>query len=355
MGNKAVARFCHNVGGSLHAGIDIRRIFETESMRGSAKQRKEMTHIRERINDGDTLANSMRAAGGYFPPLLLEMIEVGERTGRLERVFFKLAEHYDQLVKIKRELLIGIAWPMIELGICVVVIGLMILIIGMVHTGPGEPGITFFGLYGLRGLAIYSAIVALIMASVVGLLFAVKTELINVAPFIRLLMQLPGIGPGIKTLAISRLTWALSMACDTEIDACKAIELSLRTTANTYYTSQIESMQLVITQGGEMTDAFQQSNRFPDDFLDALQTGEISGRISETMEHIAVEYEQKAKIFYRMLTVIAGILAFLVVAGVIFAIAISIISQYVIRHARPRPTAPAAAPGCRPALRASPR
>ena len=93
MGNKAVARFCHNVGGSLHAGIDIRRIFETESMRGSAKQRKEMTHIRERINDGDTLANSMRAAGGYFPPLLLEMIEVGERTGRRERVLLKRVEH----------------------------------------------------------------------------------------------------------------------------------------------------------------------------------------------------------------------------------------------------------------------
>jgi len=329
MGNKAVARFCHNVGSGLHAGVDIRRVFESESMRGSAKQRIEMTRIRERINQGDTLTAAMRSAGGYFPPLLVEMVEVGERTGRLERVFFKLAEHYDQLVKIKRELLIGIAWPAFELSASALVIGLMIWIIGIVHTGEGPPGITFFGLYGNRGLAIYCGIIALIVAFFAGLTFAVKIELIKIGPFIRLLMQLPGIGPGIQTLAIARLTWALAMATDTEIDPRKAIELSLRTTQNSYYTSQIESMKEVITRGGEMTDAFQQANRFPDDFLDALQTGEIAGRISETMEHIAVEYEERAKVFYRMLTVAAGMFAFFVVVAVVFAIAFSIISQYV--------------------------
>jgi len=329
IGNKALARVCHNVGGGLHAGVDIRRVFETESMRGSTRQRSEMARIRERINRGETLTTAMRGARGYFPPLLIEMVEVGERTGRLERVFFKLAEHYDQLVKMKRDFLIGIAWPMIELSISVLVIGLMILIIGMVHTGPEPPGITFFGLYGTRGLIIYSSIVAVIVASFAALIFAVKNELINIAPLIRLLMQMPGIGPGIKTLAISRMTWALAMATDTDIDPRKAIELSVRTTQNSYYTSQIESMKQVITQGGEMTDAFQQTNRYPDDFLDALQTGEIAGRISETMEIIAKEYEERAKLFYRMLTVAAGIIVFLVVAIVIFAVIFSIVSQYV--------------------------
>ena len=86
IGNKALARFCHNVGGGLHAGVDIRRVFESETMRGSARQRREMAKIRSRINGGDSLANSMRGAGGYFPPLLVEMVEVGERTGRLGKI-----------------------------------------------------------------------------------------------------------------------------------------------------------------------------------------------------------------------------------------------------------------------------
>ncbi|MDP6467086.1 MAG: type II secretion system F family protein [Pirellulaceae bacterium] len=328
IGNKALARVCHNVGGGLHAGVDIRRVLETESMRGSTRQRSEMARIRDQINGGDTLTGAMRAAGGYFPPLLIEMVEVGERTGRLERVFLKLGEHYDQLVKLKRNFLIGIAWPMIELFIAVLVIGLMIFILGMVTNGSEPPPITFFGLYGTRGLIIYSSIVAVIVAGIAGLIFAVKNELINIDPMIRLLMQVPGIGPGIKTLAISRMTWALAMATDTDIDPRKAIELSVRTTQNTYYTSQINTMQKVITRGGEMTDAFQQTNRFPDDFLDALQTGEVAGRISETMEIIAKEYEERAKLFYRMLTVAAGTLVFMVVGIVIIAMIFALFSQY---------------------------
>jgi len=328
IGHKALARVCHNVGGGLHAGVDIRRVFESESMRGSARQRVEMSKIRERINQGDTLTTAMSGGNGYFPPLLLEMVDVGERTGRLERVFFKLADHYDQRVRMKRDFLTGIAWPLIELFIAVLVIGLMILILGMIAPPNEPPAITVFGLYGTKGLLIYSGVIAAIVGVIVALIFAVKNEWVNIDPAIRMLMQIPGLGPGIKTLAMSRMTWALAMATDTDIDPCKAIELSVRTTQNSYYTAQIEFMKSVITGGGEMTAAFQQTNRYPDDFLDALQTGEIAGRISETMEILATEYEQRSKLFYRMLTVIAGVCVFIAVAIVIISLIFAIFSQY---------------------------
>lgn len=328
IGTKALTRVCHNVGTGLHAGVDIRRVFENESMRGSARQRAEMSQIRERINGGDTLTAAIKGGNGYFPTLFVEMVEVGERTGRLERVFFKLGDHYDQLVKMKRNFLIGIAWPMIELSIAILVIGLMIFILGIVAPAGQEPAITVFGLYGTKGVMIYSGIIGVIIATAAGLIFAVKNGWINPDPFIRFLMHVPGLGPGIKTLAISRMTWALAMATDTDIDASKSIELSVRTTQNSYYTSQIENMKNVISRGGEMTDAFQQTNRYPDDFLDALQTGEIAGRISETMAILAEEYEERSKLFYRLLTVAAGVIVFIAVAIVLIAMIFAIFSQY---------------------------
>ena len=49
---RQLARVCHNVGTALHAGVDIRRVWETESRRGSARQRREMTEIRDRLGSG---------------------------------------------------------------------------------------------------------------------------------------------------------------------------------------------------------------------------------------------------------------------------------------------------------------
>jgi len=113
-----------------------------------------------------------------------------------------------------------------------------------------------------------------------------------------------------------------------QLDPRKAIELSVRTTQNTFYTSQIDFMKDVIAQGGEMTDAFEQTHRYPDDFLDTLQTGEVAGRISESLEILAKEYEERSKLFFRMLTVAAGVIVFIAVAIVIIAMIFAIFSQY---------------------------
>ncbi len=328
IGAKALSRFCHNVGTSLQAGVDIRRVWETESHRGPPQQRSEMMAIRDRLDTGDTLTSAMLAAGGYFPSLVVEMVEVGERSGRLEQVFTRLGEHYDHVLKLRRAFLIGIAWPMIELTMAVLVIGLMIFILGIVHSGPEAPPITFFGLYGTRGLLIYTAIIGFIVGGFALLMFAVKKGLLNIDPLLRVLMIVPGLGQGLQTLYISRLTWSLAMASDSDIDPRKVLELAVRTTQNSYYTAHIPRMKQVITDGGQMIDAFQQPGVFPDDFLDALQTGEISGTISETMAVMARQYEERANQFYRLLTIIAGVLVFLAVAAVIIFMIFALAAQY---------------------------
>jgi type II secretory pathway component PulF len=88
----------------------------------------------------------------------------------------------------------------------------------------------------------------------------------------------------------------------------------------------------VIGRGRSIHDAFETTGVYPPDFLGALQTGEIAGQISETMLILSREYEDRVKAFFKTLTVVAGTLVFLMVAGfivfMIFSLAMQIFGIY---------------------------
>ncbi len=328
IGLRTLAKMCHNVGTGLYAGIDIRRVWETEAARGGTRHRSTMSDIRDRVADGDSVTSAISQAGGYFPTLVKEMVDVGERTGRLDQVFVRLGEHYDNVLRMQRAFVAGIAWPVFELGLGLGVIGLFIFILGMIPSGPEGPPITFFGLYGVKGLSIYCSVLVAVIALFAVTMTGIRNGWFNLDPLMRGLTSLPGVGNGLKTIAMSRLTWSLSLATDSEIDAARAAELAVRTTQNSYYTSRIDRIKEVIRGGGEMREAFEAAGVFPGDFLDALHAGELSGRISESMQVLAKDYEDRTKLFYRGVAVAAGIAVFLLVAALIIFLIITLFMQY---------------------------
>jgi general secretion pathway protein F len=72
---------------------------------------------------------------GLFPPLSLNMIAVGEETGKLDVMLTEVAEHYDQEVKRTTKRLTAILEPALILGmglvIGVVVVSMLLAIFSM--------------------------------------------------------------------------------------------------------------------------------------------------------------------------------------------------------------------------------
>jgi type II secretory pathway component PulF len=317
IGTGALAQLCHRVGNSLHAGVDVRRVWESEARRGSTRQRTEMEDMRQRIAKGETMSTAFRQANGYFPPLLCEMVEVGERTGRLEEVFLRLGEHYDRILQLRRNFLIGIAWPVFELGLALLVIGVLILLLGEIGASwDGEP-MSVMGLYGRKGLLIYIGILASIGGCIGLVVTAVRQGWMNTDLIYRVLMHLPGIGIVLRTMAMSRLIWSLAIATDSDLSAQRSVELAVRSTQSSYYTSCLPQMRDILRRGESLHSAFEATGIYPRDFLDALDTGEVAGRVSETMLTLAKQYEERTKALYKTLAVVAGIVVLLLVFGII--------------------------------------
>lgn len=282
-----------------------------------------METIRHRVSSGDSVADAMQQTNGFFPQLACEMVDVGEHTGRLDETLLRLADYYDHVLELRRTFLLGILWPMIQLTVAVLVVGGVIWLVGVLApmTG-GEPvDILGFGLTGNRGALIYFSIVGLIAAAFALAISAIRRGWLGTTPVL-IAMKIPVLGKCLETMALERLAWSLAMALEAGMEAKRSIHLALKSTQNPVYLAQQERVRAAILQGREFHEALRATHVFPSDFLDALETAEISGTQTDSLEHLSQQYQEQAKSMAQVLTVastfiIWGLVALMIIFFII--------------------------------------
>ena len=115
MSLKLAAAFCRRIGIGFRAGVGIVKLLESEQKFGNTRHRELMGEVAAKVSDGTPLAKAMIEQGKYFPPMLIQMVHIGEATGRLERTLLELADHYDHRLQMRRDFLSAITWPLIQL------------------------------------------------------------------------------------------------------------------------------------------------------------------------------------------------------------------------------------------------
>lgn len=324
---RQLANLCSRLSTSLEAGIDLRKVWGQEAERAGALAARSRFHkVSEAVNRGDSLAEALDSTGDYFPVLFRELSRVGEQTGHQGEAFGHLAAHYQNQLRLRRLFLASIAWPLFQLVTAVLVIGLLIWILGMI--GNGKTDILGWGLVGNSGLAVYSCAVALIGLAVAGLIFAVGRGLAWTRPIQLLAMRVPQLGKALETLAIARLAWVLHLTQNAGMALRPSLKLALESTGNARYIDAVAAVDQVIARGDTIEEAFRASGVFPQEFLDAVQVGEQSGRLVESLAVLSRQYHERADAAMRVLTMLAGYAVWMLIAGIIILVIFRIFSFY---------------------------
>jgi type IV pilus assembly protein PilC len=316
-----LARLCNRVGTSLRAGIDARTVFQREAQRGGGKQRDVMDRIARAINSGETVTSAMSSVNGYFPPLLCEMVAVGEKTGKVDEVFLQLGEQYQHILQLRRNFLFGIIWPAIELTGAFVIIGLFILLMGTIvpMQADGTPVFDVLGIgVGVPGLIRYLLIVGTIVAVVAGVVWGFLSGRFGAWPT-QVLMRVPMIGKCLEMMALSRMSWAMAMANNSGMDTRRAVKLALRSANNPYYGSQEKRIDRMLADGAEIDEAFALTRAFPSEFVDVISNGELSGTLPESLLRLSQDYQSRARSTSGIITVFASFAVWGLVAAIIIA------------------------------------
>lgn len=319
---RSLTQLCHRVGMAVRSGVDARRLWETEERHALGRHKAALSLIRREVAAGGTIAKGMQRSNGYFPAMFVHMVAIGEQTGQLDEVLKRLAEHYEHLAGMRRMFWFGIAWPLLELVVAVLVIGLVIFITGVIGAASGgeAPDILGWGLRGTSGALTWFILCGLATAAIVVAIQAVFRGWLGPQPVLAA-MRIPVLGKCLESLALSRLTWSLSLALDAGMDAGRAVTLAMGAAQNPYYESSLPQVTSAIRANQQFHESFAAGGVFPSEFVQQVEIAEMAGTTTESLLRLAREYEERARTAMRVLTAIAtGLVMFLVFGILIYAI-----------------------------------
>ncbi|HEX7673992.1 MAG TPA: type II secretion system inner membrane protein GspF [Bdellovibrio sp.] len=109
----AVSRFTRTLGTLLSGGVPmltaldiVRNVVDNHVLAVAIDE------ARSNISEGETISGPLKKSG-QFPPIVIHMVNIGEKTGDLENMLMQVSEAYDFQVKNKLEALTGLMGPVV--------------------------------------------------------------------------------------------------------------------------------------------------------------------------------------------------------------------------------------------------
>jgi type IV pilus assembly protein PilC len=122
----AVARFCRTLGTLVSSGVPILEGLEiTARTSGNAVVEDAIMATRRSVEEGKTIAEPLKDTD-VFPPMVVQMVAVGEQTGALETMLNKIADFYEDEVDEATANLLALLEPIMIVFLGVVIGGIVI-------------------------------------------------------------------------------------------------------------------------------------------------------------------------------------------------------------------------------------
>ncbi|MBT5600262.1 MAG: hypothetical protein HOA14_15525 [Planctomycetaceae bacterium] len=332
--SKRLAAFSQQMGTCLNAGLDVRSSFANcQNLLGKG-HKANCLKIANMLQDGDMLHQAFNESTSTFPPLMTMMVEVGEISGKTEAAFKGLADNYQHRVSLIRTFIKGISWPILQLVMATGIFGIVLLVFSMLlNTDTEESGISAW-MGDINTFYTYCAVVALGYTFVIGTVFAIYMQWLNVGIFLGVVMKIPGLRKPFLNLALSRLCWTFGLVHNAGVDAERTAAMAIRSTGNPMFIRELSGILNSLRKNQEFYTAFSKADNFPTGFLASLMTAEQTGTITESLIREAALYREITETQFTWLTRVTGGIIYGCVGIVVIAMIFILFNQYlnVINH-----------------------
>jgi type IV pilus assembly protein PilC len=255
--------------------------------------------VRESVEGGATLANSMRQYPKAFDDLVCNMIEAGETGGILDTILQRLAGYVEKAVKLKAAVKSALIYPVSVVAIAGIVIVMLLWkvvpIFANLFTSLGvelplptrivmgmSSFVAKFGWLGALGVG--------------GLIWALKQY--YATPGGRMLidtimLNLPVFGILLRKIAVARFTRTLGTLITSGVPLLEALTITGRTSGNAVVEQAVMKVRKAIEEGRNITDPLRETDIFPNMVVQMIGVGEQTGAMDAMLSKIADFYEDE--------------------------------------------------------------
>jgi len=234
-----------------------------------------------------------------FPPYLVSMVKIGERTGTLDKVMAALATYYEHEDNLRNEIKDALTYPLILIcmaGAVVLLLTSKILPVFndiLISAGTDMPGIAKTlmnaGLFMSSNLAwLLGGLFAIILA-----VWAWKSTPAGRKNLARLKAEtrlLDGIFLKIYAARISAVMWYV---LESGLNAGNALEMAAKVVGNEYIEERITFCRQKIQQGADLAESFDSAGAFPGRFVNMIRAGHKTGELPVMARKMAAIYQDE--------------------------------------------------------------
>jgi MSHA biogenesis protein MshG len=273
--------------------------------------------IRESLDAGRELSAAMRRHPDVFSLFYINMVRVGETTGRLEEVFLRLFDHLEFERDMRARVKSALRYPMfvvIAMTVAMAVINLFVIpAFAKVYAGfhAELPLMTKILISTSQFTVAYWPLMLMLL---IGAAIAFKMYITTPGgrfKWDKVKLRFPIVGDIMLKAILARFARSFSLASKSGVPIVQALNVVAQTVDNAYIQSRIEQMRDGVERGESILRTAVTTGVFTPVVLQMVAVGEESGALDDLMDEIAQMYEREVD--YELKTLSAQIEPILIV------------------------------------------
>ena len=285
--------------------------------------------IRDDVQKGNTLADSMEKHPKLFPPLYSSLVRAGETGGMLEEVLWRIVafgEQEEQLVGKARSAMVYPAFLLLVGSVSIFILISFVFpkfvsIFEEFNTTLPLPTRIVMGMCDFMGTW-WWAVLIFIGLFVSSLISWSKTAA-GRRRIDTMLLKVPVVRSVVQKYEMAKFARTLGTLLDNGVPVLTALRITASTMGNTLIREELSEVHMGVTEGGSISESLRQSKHFPPLVVNMFAVGEESGRIGAVAKRVADAYDTEVDravkamtdLFEPLLIVVMGIIVgFLVIA-----------------------------------------
>lgn len=285
---------------SIMLGARMRLLHALKILQGQTRHKafaQLLNSLQLQLNSGKSFAEGLQGAGSIFNGFFINMVLVGETTGRLSEMLSRVSEYQEKIADLQRKLIQALTYPALVIGVAAAAMSFILLYVlptfeGLFQEFDAElPAIT-------RGVMRASNLLQTYTLPLLGLLLLISMALYFFREnpgFIslrdRLYLRLPFFGNLVRKNYLAQFCRTLGTLLESGIPLLRALEVASRITPNIHFRNEVIKMTEATAKGSALALSLDSAGIFPDMVIQMISVGEETAELPAMLIKVAQIYD----------------------------------------------------------------